>query len=309
MLIGAGFSRNWGGPLSEEITGSLLGELHDDAHLANALRQGPFEDAFQGFTPVTGSPDATARHRRFQDAVSGVFARLNKTFLTKQFEFSDDVEFSVKNFLTRFDAIFTLNQDLLLEIHYMQMFGAQPRWSSVLMPGMRAVLPAPGTGPFDFTMTRWQPTDDFTVHQGCQPFFKLHGSSNWETETGERVLIIGGAKSGAIQRFPVLRHYHDQFATYLRQGNARLMVIGYSFQDEHINSVLEGASRERGLGTYLVDPNGRNVLLDPKMAHAAIRPQRDIEHIKLVGELRRPLSSVFTSDTFAHGELLRFFQT
>ena len=28
LLIGAGFSRNWGGPLSEEITGSLLGELH-----------------------------------------------------------------------------------------------------------------------------------------------------------------------------------------------------------------------------------------------------------------------------------------
>jgi hypothetical protein len=27
LLIGAGFSRNWGGPLSDEITGSLLGEL------------------------------------------------------------------------------------------------------------------------------------------------------------------------------------------------------------------------------------------------------------------------------------------
>ena len=49
LLIGAGFSLNWGDPLSEEITGSLLGELHDDAELANALRQGPFEDAFQGF--------------------------------------------------------------------------------------------------------------------------------------------------------------------------------------------------------------------------------------------------------------------
>jgi hypothetical protein len=86
LLIGAGFSRNWGGPLSEEITGSLLGELHDDAELANALRQGPFEDGFQGFAPATGSPDVVARQRRFQDAVSGVFSRLNKTFLNKQFE-------------------------------------------------------------------------------------------------------------------------------------------------------------------------------------------------------------------------------
>lgn len=309
LLIGAGFSRNWGVPLSEEITGSLLGKLHDDAQLANTLRQGPFEDAFQGFGQATGSPDAVARQRRFQNAVSGVFARLNKTFLTKQFEFSNEVEFSIRHFLTRFDAIFTLNQDLLLEIHYQQMFGALPRWNGVLIPGMRPMPPAAGTGPFDATMYMWRQTDDFTVHQGSQPYFKLHGSSNWETETGERVLIMGGAKSGAIQRFPVLRHYHDQFAALLDQGDAQLMVIGYSFQDEHINSVIEGASRERALGTYLVDPNGRNVLRDPKMERAAIRVARDIEQIRLVGELRRPLSAVFAGDTFAHGELMRFFQT
>jgi hypothetical protein len=50
LLIGAGFSRNWDGPLSEEITGSLLGDLGDDREIANALRSGPFEDAFQGFS-------------------------------------------------------------------------------------------------------------------------------------------------------------------------------------------------------------------------------------------------------------------
>jgi hypothetical protein len=85
------------------------------------------------------------------------------------------------------------------------------------------------------------------------------------------------------------------------------MVIGYSFQDEHINAVIELAWREHGLGTYLVDLRGREVLLDPKMARAAIRPKRDIEEIKLIGELRRPLSTVFGSDPFAHGELMRFF--
>jgi hypothetical protein len=55
LLLGTGFSRNWGRPLSEEITSSLLGELHDDADLAAALRQGLFEDAFQGFAPAAGS--------------------------------------------------------------------------------------------------------------------------------------------------------------------------------------------------------------------------------------------------------------
>src|SRR6266481_3058476 len=98
LLIGAGFSRNWGGPLSEEITGSLLGELHDDTELAGALRRGPFEDAFQGFGPATGSPEGIARQRRFQSTVSGLFDRLNKTFLNMEFDFNNDLHFSVKRF-------------------------------------------------------------------------------------------------------------------------------------------------------------------------------------------------------------------
>ena len=83
LLVGAGFSRNWGGPLSDEITGTLLGELHDDPQLASALRRGPFEDAFGGFGPAGGSLDAIARQRRSQDAVFDLFLRLNKTFVAK----------------------------------------------------------------------------------------------------------------------------------------------------------------------------------------------------------------------------------
>jgi SIR2-like domain len=308
LLVGAGFSRNWGGPLSEEINGSLLGELHDDPELAGALRRGPFEDVFAGFGPATGSQAAIARQHRFQEAVSALFLRLNKTFLVKNFEFNDNVELSVKRFLSRFDAIFSLNQDLLLEIHYMQTFVQQRKWTGVMLPGMQVSVPPAGTGPFDFTMTTWRATSNFAVAQQFQPLFKLHGSSNWLADSGERILIIGGAKSGAIQRVPVLRYYHDQFEALLSQANARLMVIGYSFQDEHINSIIENAWRQHGLGTYVVDPRGRDVLIDPKMARAPIRPKREIEDIKLIGELRRPLSTVFSNDPFGHGELMRFFQ-
>jgi hypothetical protein len=117
LLVGAGFSRNWGGPLSEEITGSLLGELYDDAVIAKALRRGPFEDAFVGFHSAA---PAGASQIRFQKAVIDLFSRLKKSFVTKQFEFSKEVNFSVKSFLSKFDSIFSLNQDLLLEIHYHQ---------------------------------------------------------------------------------------------------------------------------------------------------------------------------------------------
>jgi len=303
LLIGAGFSRNWGGPLSEEITGSLLGELHDDLEIANALRRGPFEEAFQGFQPHP----ADAKLIRFQNAVSDLFSRLNKSFRTKNFEFNTDLAFSVKGFLAKFDAIFSLNQDLLLEIHYIQNFGLHGKWSGVVLPGVTCTSPPNHVGPFDPTVCKWTPTANTVGGPGLQPFYKLHGSSNWQTESGAPLLIMGNTKAGAIQRFPVLRGYHNQFAASLSEPNSKLMVIGYSFQDEHINAVIERAWREHGLGTYLVDLRGRDALPDPKMVHAAIKVKRDIEHIKLIGELRRPLFSVFAGDTFAHGELMRFF--
>ena len=112
-----------------------------------------------------------------------------------------------------------------------------------------------------------------------QPYLKLHGSRNWKDEQGEPVFIIGSAKSGAIDRFPVLKTYHDKFHHMLGQPGTKLMVIRYSFQDDHINQVICDASARTGLGTFLVDPNSRDALKDPKMADAMIKPKRDIEDI------------------------------
>lgn len=308
LLIGAGFTRNWGGPLSEEITGSLLGELHDDPELTALLRKGPFEDAFQGFVQPKSADVAGERALRFQRAVTALFSRLNKSLVTKRFEFNNELEFSVQRFLAKFDAIFSLNQDLLLEIHYVQTFISQGKWNGVTIPGMTPIPPHGDSGPTDLTRWRWTPTEGSGGGRGMQPLYKLHGSSNWQTQEGELLLIMGNTKAGAIERFAVLRAYQDEFSKRLNSGKSKLMVIGYSFQDDHINSIIERASRQNSLGTFLVDPRGREVLIDPKMAQAAIRPKRDIEAIKLIGELRRPLAEVFARDAFAHGELMRFFE-
>src|SRR4029077_4353821 len=104
LLIGAGFSRNWGGPLSDEVTGSLLGDLHDDVQIVAALRRGPFEEAFQGFGATTQGSLEANRLLRFQNAVTALFDRLNKTFLNREFEFSSDLDWSIMRFLAGFDA-------------------------------------------------------------------------------------------------------------------------------------------------------------------------------------------------------------
>jgi hypothetical protein len=306
LLLGAGFSRNWGAPLANEITGSLLGELHDDRVLALRLRSGPFEDAFAGFQRPRGDDENSRRLRRLQDAVTALFSRMNAALASTTFEFDNDLSYSIKKFLERFDAIFTLNQDLLLETHYQPNL-VSTKWSGVIIPGMQGTYDPGHSGPADPTKRTWRPTGDVAFRGKLQPYFKLHGSSNWKDEQGEPVLIMGSAKSGAIDRFPVIKAYHDTFRQMLGQPRTNLMVIGYSFQDDHINRVICDASNRTGLGTFLVDPNGRDALKDPKMAGAAIRPKRDVEDIKIVGELKRPLSAIFRRDVFALGELMRFF--
>jgi len=307
LLLGAGFSRNWGAPLASEIAGSLLSELHSDPVLAPRLRGAPFEDAFAGFQRPGGDDENSRRLRHLQDVVTGLFARINTALATTSFEFSNDRAFSVKEFLERFDAIFTLNQDLLLEIHYQPKL-VSLKWSGVIVPGMVPGYEGGHPGQSDPTKLTWKP-GEAGVTPRMQPYYKLHGSSGWKDEQGEAVLIMGSAKSGAIDRFPVLKSYHDAFRQALGQRGAKLMVIGYSFQDEHINRVILEASNKTGLETFIVDPNGIGALKDPKMANAAIQPRRDIEDIKIVGELRRPLSAIFRGDVFAHGELMRFFRS
>jgi hypothetical protein len=306
LLLGAGFSRNWGAPLANEITGSLLGELHDDAVLAERLRNGPFEDAFAGFQRPSGDDENSKRLRRLQDAVTSLFSRMNAALASTSFEFENDVANSIRMFLERFDAIFTLNQDLLLEIHYQTNFVSM-KWGAVAIPGMQPSYDAGHSGLPNPTKLTWRPTGNLSVGIKHQPYFKLHGSSNWKDERGEPVLIMGSAKSGAIERFPVLKAYHNSFRQMLDKPNTKLMVIGYSFQDDHINQVICDASASSRLGTFLVDPNGRDVLKDPKMAGAPIKTKRDVEDINIIGELKRPLGSIFRRDVFAIGELMRFF--
>jgi hypothetical protein len=95
---------------------------------------------------------------------------------------------------------------------------------------------------------------------GAQPYVKLHGSVNWvESNVRKRILIMGGQKAVSIGRYPILTWYHDEFRKMLLRPSARLMVIGYSFSDTHINdAIVDGLTA--GLKLYVVDPFALKVL-------------------------------------------------
>lgn len=314
VLLGAGFSHNWDAPLANEIATSLVSQVGNDAYLQKLLTQHEksFENALsqvhQECISSPSSPEVRERFDKLQTVIDVMFENLNAALERRiAFEFSQERLFSVREFLSRFDAIFGLNQDLLLELHYEDhvLLANSRRWDGLQKPGMNAVQNPSLIG----RKRRWVPASSpFTVAPRLQPYFKMHGSSNWYTNDGRNLLVMGGNKNPTIRQFDVLRWYYDQFKSYLSRPDTRLMVIGYSFADQHINDAIVAAWRNRSLkGMFLVDPAGRAVLNNP-MRSLPASMHNELEDVHSLGGSTRLISATFAGDEFEHPRFIDFFR-
>jgi SIR2-like protein len=234
-------------------------------------RGGGFEDtlaAVQDAYQTNRSPDNKRRLDAMTAALIGMFNAMHKAFARQRLEQDAHNALRVKSFLSCFDAIFTVNQDTLLEGHYLGNVRWSEKWPGSYLPYMERMNPAPQTYPYplDEPMT---PAKNFTASPDLQPYYKLHGSYNWFSGS-ERLLVIGGNKVGNINAFAVLAEYYREFAECLAKPNTRLMVIGYSFGDDHINEAIGKAADARQLRIFIIDRAGVDVL-NKQNARAAIR--------------------------------------
>lgn len=324
LLLGAGFSHNWGGWLATELFENLLAtaEVRGDSGIRQLLWKHQREEGFEG--ALAELQLAAERDPRSppQDQLVRLQAAILQSFRTMQtamdqvpWEFSQDRALHVTEFLVKFDRIFTLNQDTLLERHYVQniaLANNRRSFNSPAFPGMRC-QPAGGqpSGANSWADSPWVPANDFSVPDGGQPIYKLHGSMNWRAAQGDPMLIMGGGKSRQIAANRVLAAYAEEFQRSACSG-ARLMVIGYGFRDEHINQCLfHGA--ERGLEMFVVDPRGsaladslnstrtRGQIIDPSKLEALFERT-------LIGASRRPLAATFRGDAVEMRKLEEFFR-
>jgi hypothetical protein len=318
LLVGAGFSRNWGGWLASEAFEYLLGSrelIQIDRELLWRHKQGGFEAALSELQSG-GSGSAL---RRMETALRQMFNDMNRGFFRDdfQFEFAQG-QAHVGRFLARFDAIFSLNQDLLLEIGYCTNEPPQalnPRWSGFELPGMMQRVQPPNLDPRLHWASTWCPNPDSRAVQpsndSTQPLYKLHGSSNWVDETGERLLVIGGNKVETIKGSRILTMYREEFARRLRQPTTRVMIIGYGFHDEHITHVLNEAAAGGELQSSIVDPAGADApdpYRDRPYRLRMAGPEHQIQKV-LIGASRRPLAQIFGgADTTEREKVLRFFE-
>jgi len=243
-----------------------------------------------------------------------MFNEMNEGLATARFETQNAVQFLVGTFLARFDYIFTLNQDLLLEHHYLNgNIGLQEhrKFSGWQMPGLKPVHPtASAYDPAGRHVPVMMPDDpsNFRISPGQQPYIKLHGSSNWVRQGGNRLIVLGGGKEIEIRREPLLNWYQTEFANALNRQDAHLMIIGYSFSDTYVNNLICDAADAGGLNVFIVDPEGVDVL-DKWKNRPGIRPKQTLQERlgpRVRGASRRPLSATFGNDPVAHAKLLGF---
>ena len=255
LLLGAGFSRNWDGWLAVEAFEYLLGvpDIVRDARLRKFLWAA--KERGEGFEGALGDLQSEREARPNEEnflalnslerAIDQMFADMNRAFIERAaFEFQNQIAYQIGPSLTRFDAIFTLNQNLLLERHYFANDGyfiaAPRRWIGPALPGLTANRSPRDVGPAQWTGPTWTPIIPLGVGvpANSQPYYKLHGSSNWRTAEGGRLLVAGGNKIRTIRSLEILRLYLTEFERRLAIPDTRLMVIGYGFQDNHINEAI-----------------------------------------------------------------------
>jgi hypothetical protein len=319
LLTGAGFSRNWGGMLADDVFGYLLGceDLDDETRRLLFQRRsvkGGFEDVLADLQRARGAA-GQQRHKALVTALVGMFNEMGLAFMQRELEFSNipDVRYSLTSFLMRFDAIFTLNQDTLLEQKYIPVVGGGVRWGRAHLPGLKLLGNPILTGSIHDRIAPMEPNpSDFKLDTNVQPYIKLHGSCNWnDGPAGECILIMGGQKAVSIGQFPILTWYHEQFEQALRKPGARLMVVGYSFGDAHINGIIINAMKSGDLKIFLIDPAGEKILdkRDPR-AQIQDRPGELMEVVtpRIVGMSTRPISTTFNNDIVEHGNLSRFLK-
>jgi len=138
--------------------------------------------------------------------------------------------------------IFTANYDLLFEIS-MEAYGV-PFFDGFI----GAVNP--------FFAPESVEADKGSIHEDVLPprawtrLWKMHGSINWHIHENKKITrFLNGHSKGELVIFPSREKYsesrklpfiafQDRFRRVLTIGECLLIVVGYSFSDEHINDIL-----------------------------------------------------------------------
>lgn len=266
LLTGAGFSHNFGAPLASELWATIVNHeaVQDSPRVREAvLSDLDFESVYQR---IMSGDFSLAEKADMTSAVEDAYEYVDK--IVRSWVFRSEAPYPVnvykiQRLIARFVGtntepgfFFTLNQDLFIERHYYN--GERPH-----LPGIR-----PGQNWFS-TCFRERVQDQNYIRlpaseaiQDDNTFFgrarfyylKLHGSANWRAADGSQRMVIGQDKETQINDEPLLSKYFEVFTRVLSERDRRLLVIGYSFRDSHVNRIIANAIQHNGLRLFIMTP-------------------------------------------------------
>lgn len=171
--------------------------------------------------------------------------------------------------------VFTLNYDLLIE-------GAFERERLLVFDGFVG-SPNPFFAAETLLSDEQAPGSDWTR------LWKIHGSVNWRWDNSTSRVIRTDPSSDGAMVLPSLLKYDqsrkqpyvallDRLAQFLRQPNALLVTLGYSFGDQHINGEIFGALETR-------DRTNVYALMrsDPAPDHDLVTRALQVPHLVVAG--------------------------
>lgn len=267
LLTGAGFTKNFGGFLAEEMWAFIFNNpfVQQSPELRSRLQKNfDFESIYTEVMSEAGSSieekgsllravyDA---YRSLDDAIRGTQGAGTNWYGVKEFLHLFKNEGDQKGF------IFTLNQDLFLERQFQCNTPGVPEFNPVLYDRPGEELPPSQFAVVDREGIEERALNDIRERSGIT-YVKLHGSFGWSSLGKHTELVIGTQKEGLIGTDPLLKWYFDLFQSVIAQGKKKLLIIGYGFRDTHINKILLEGVQKHGLRIYIVSTKGPRELLD-----------------------------------------------
>lgn len=262
LLTGAGFTANFGGFLAKEMWSKIFNNpiLSEAGNLKLALRNNlDFEKVYSDVID-SRIPNLHPHERdRFVTALDEAYMAMDNVLKDLSWEAYGIHPADLRRFLEFFNKnndqetpiCFTLNQDLFMERH----FGWQPAGPPTMR--YKGNFGSIDRQDLDSVEAKILPNEQSlqeyisTMGNGFL-YVKLHGSQKWVAHDNRDTKILGINKREAIEKIPLLKWYFALFEQALMRDGVRLVIVGYSFNDEHINDCIVKAINEHGLKLYVI---------------------------------------------------------
>lgn len=267
LLTGAGFTKNFGGFLAEEMGDRIFESqyLRKYPSVRRILhKRSNYEDFYE---EVLNGDYKDYEKEAAKKAVLEAYEKLDEVIRNFVYRTNDQVNMYKVNYLfDRFaggtDQVgfcFTLNQDLFVERHF---------WGNKAHLELPCIHPVPRhkrlLEPQDYVTLPTEQALNNKINNIIHPlntsnfyYIKLHGSFNWKSSDESQRMVIGPGKEEQIGREPLLKWYNEIFSCILQRQGAKLLVIGYGFGDGHINRVISEAINNQNLRLYIISPEKR----------------------------------------------------